>query len=238
MTARSQSAEQVPPPLANTNRREFLVSGALGSAALLAGMVRLLSNEVASSKRWPLEQLVPERIGAWSNAARGDQSIPVGEGPDGEAYDGLLTRYYSGDQGGTIMFLIAYGNAQTGNAQLHRPESCYPAAGFNLHSQSQTSLPAPGTVVPARAMTAEAPGRIEQILYWSRIGDRFPTNSAGQRWVAFRQALDGSTPDGALVRISTIHPDQAIALPALKSFASALLATPSPSLRELLTGRR
>lgn len=218
-------------------RRELLVGGALASAALVAGVLRFRSDEAGSIKRWPLAQLMPSRVGDWSHSAEGDRLIPVGERPEEGAYDDLLTRYYSDGSGSTIMFLIAYGSAQAGNAQIHRPEACYPAAGFNLHSQGETAIFAKGVPVHVRTMTAEAPGRIEQILYWSRIGDRFPTSSAAQRWATFRQALDGSTPDGALVRISMIHSDQSQALKALTGFARVLLATPSSTLRQLLTGR-
>jgi EpsI family protein len=200
--------------------------------------LRFRSGEGSPDKRLALDRLVPNQVGGWAHSADGDRLIPVGERPEEEAYDDLLTRYYGDGSGNPIMFLVAYGSAQTGNAQLHRPEACYPAAGFNLHSQGETIIPTQQAKVRARTLTAEAPGRTEQILYWSRIGDRFPTTSASQRWVAFRQALNGSAPDGALVRISMIHPDQGRAMKALTDFARALLATPNPDLRQLLTGRR
>jgi hypothetical protein len=80
------------------------------------------------------------------------------------------------------------------------------------------------------------PGRIEQILYWSRIGKEFPTNARAQRWAAFRQSFEATAPDGALVRISMISPDQANAIAHLQNFALALLSRPDQKLRRLLTG--
>jgi EpsI family protein len=135
------------------------------------------------------------------------------------------------------MLLVAFGGVQSGNAQLHRPEVCYPAAGFDLDGWQDLALPLSGRGVSARAVTASAPGRIEQILYWTRIGRDFPTSSLAQRWSILRHSLRGSLPDGTLVRISTIDPDRGRALKSLRTFAASLLQSGTPQLRELLVGK-
>jgi EpsI family protein len=164
--------------------------------------------------------------------------MPTAEAPAETGYDDLLTRHFSDDAGRTIMFLLAYGAAQSGNTQLHRPEACYPAAGFSLGNSARISIQAPGGAeVEARTLTATKPGRIEQILYWSRVGAAFPTDSASQSLAVIRQSLGGNAPDGALVRISTLGSDRASALTLLRLFANDLLKQPGPSLRRLLVGQ-
>ncbi len=219
------------------SRRELIVGGALASAGLLSAALRHQTSNAMAPALGSLEDVVPEDLGRWNRSPISDTLIPTGETPE-DSYDDVLTRHYSPQGGGApVLLLVAYGNAQTGNAQLHRPEACYPAAGFALSDARELPLKVPGAPeISAVTLTATAPGRIEQILYWSRIGTRFPTSSAAQRWAAFRQTLDGSAPDGALVRISTINAGDE-ALPTLRSFASALLTHRGSRLQQLLTGR-
>jgi EpsI family protein len=228
----SQQAEHVRP----VTRREFLVAGALASGAILSGAIAYRTRDAAAAVDVSLQELVPAQLGDWKQSAKGDALIPTGEQLEDETYDEVLTRYYSDPAGNLIMFLMAYGSAQSGNIQLHRPEACYPAAGFRLLNEQGIDLPGDSTKIPSRALTARAPGRTEQILYWSRVGGSFPTGSASQRWAVLRQSLDGSPPDGVLVRMSALHPTLEGALPTLRSFAGALLASPVPQLRTALLG--
>jgi EpsI family protein len=184
-----------------------------------------------------LAAIVPDRFGSWKSSPANGVLIPTAETPAETGYDDLLTRYFVDDAGRTIMFLVAYGAAQSGNTQLHRPEACYPAAGFSLGDSSRTSIDAPQTKIEARTLTATKPGRIEQILYWSRVGTAFPTDSASQSLAVIRQSLGGSAPDGALVRMSTLGSDRTSALTLLRLFANDLLLQSAPSLRRLLTGQ-
>jgi EpsI family protein len=136
------------------------------------------------------------------------------------------------------MLLVAYSRLQAGETGIHRPEVCYPAAGFRLRRWPDLPLVLPGMRITAPTFTAFAPERIEQMLYWSRIGRDFPTSSLSQRWTMLKQAVQGSLPDGVLVRMSTIQPDRAAGLRSLEQFARELLGGASPALSALLTGRR
>ena len=222
---------------AEKSRRDFLVAAALGSAAVTAGLLSWRSNAATTHLEGELDKVVPDQIGEWKRSPAERVLIPTADSPAGEIYNDLLTRYYANGAGDMIMFLAAYGNAQSGDAQLHRPEVCYPAAGFALSQSRPMSVQSAGLpTVEARVITASMPGRIEQILYWSRIGNEFPTNAGAQRWAAFRQSFEAAAPDGALIRISMISADQASALTHLNNFALALLSSPDQKLRRLLTG--
>ncbi|HVM36884.1 MAG TPA: EpsI family protein [Sphingomicrobium sp.] len=228
------TAEPRQEPVAS--RRELLVGAGLGSAALLSGLLWQRAEAARAARPPALDSIVPAVIGRWAHVPGADSLIPTGEAPN-DPYDEVLTRNYADGSGAAIMMLIAFGSAQTGNAQLHRPEVCYPAVGFELGKTEEVRLSAAGAPpIQARVLTARAPGRLEQILYWSRIGKEFPTTASGQRWAAFRQTLGGPAPDGVLFRISMISGDRPHALRQLNSFAGALLATPGAELRRLLVG--
>lgn len=223
---------------AGGTRRDFLVGGALVSSALIAARGTWWGAGQPAALPGPLATIVPNRMGTWQSSPANGVLIPTAEVPQESGYDDLLTRYFIDDAGRTVMFLIAYGSAQSGSAQLHRPEACYPAAGFSLGDSMRTRLSAPGSAeIVARALTAIKPGRVEQILYWSRVGTSFPTDPASQSLAVIRQSLDGAAPDGALVRMSTLSSDRTSALVLLREFAAALLRQPQPALRRLLTGR-
>ncbi|MEO6256995.1 MAG: exosortase C-terminal domain/associated protein EpsI [Sphingomicrobium sp.] len=218
------------------SRREFVVAGALGATAIGSYLITPRADPDRLRTGRSLEQLVPNVIGSRTRSDLGNVLIPKGEGGE-KSYDQVLTRYYAGGAAAPIMLLIAYGSAQVGNTQLHRPEVCYPAAGFKMRSWPDVAVQVRGTNIAARSMTALATGRIEQILYWSRVGPDFPTSSFGQRWAALRETLRGSIADGVLVRISTIDANRAAALPVLRQFATELVAAGGTELRLLLTGK-
>jgi EpsI family protein len=218
----------------NGTRRDVLLAGAFGATALASGFVGLAGKD--SLLAAPVEDLIPARIGAWTLDSTADVLIPRGDTGEMETYDQLLTRVYTSAAAPPVMLLVAYGSSQTGTTQLHRPEVCYPAAGFALQDGAKLDLPlVGGRSLRARTLTAAAPGRIEQILYWSRVGRDFPTDMAEQRWSLLRQTLRGRVPDGALVRMSMIAPEHGAALPLLLAFAKGMLDVPASTAR-LLTG--
>ena len=220
------------------SRREMIVGGALAMTAVV-GVALTGATDFKPRRIDPLDRLVPARLGPWSQSPLGDLRLPRGENPEDGYYDQVLSRYYVSPVALPIMLLIAYGGSQSGDTSIHRPEMCYPAAGFALGGSALVAIPVPHRApLTARRITARAPGRTEQILYWSRIGSEFPTTNFEQRTVLLRQAIAGRALDGALVRISTIDPDPADALPALMAFAEALLHIADGRVRALLTGDR
>lgn len=215
-------------------RREVLLGGALVLTGLGSGLLARGASVTAPAQAGQLA--LPATVGPWSRSAAEGVLIPKGEEPGEEVYDDVVTGYYTSAGEPPVMLLIAYGSAQTGTTQLHRPEVCYPAAGFKVHKGPNIALDLPGKMIAARTMTATAVGRVEQILYWSRVGRDYPTSTNDQRWSVLRNTLNGVVPDGALVRMSIIDPHRPAAMAALKTFAAALIETASPKALRLLTG--
>lgn len=220
------------------NRREAFVGCSLAMTAL-TGIALTTATDFQPRRIAPLDHLIPPRLGVWSQSPLGDLRLPRGANPEDGYYDQVLTRYYVSPAALPIMLLIAYGGSQSGDTSIHRPEMCYPAAGFALDGSAPVTIPVPKrAALIGRRITARAPGRTEQILYWSRIGNEFPTSNFEQRTVLLRQAITGRALDGALCRISTIDADRNGAFPILMAFAQALLHIDDARVRELLTGDR
>ena len=225
-------------PASNLSRRDFVVGGGLGATALLAAAAapRSSAAERATSST-ALEDLLPARIGPWTASPFADVLIPRAEKAEEKSYDEVVTRYYDSRTVPPIMLLIAYGKAQLGGTELHRPEACYPVAGFKLRRRPNVTLRLPGGEIAARSMTAEASDRVEQLLYWTRVGSDFPTSSVEQRWSAVRQSFGGAIPDGVLVRLSALSLEPAGGIAVLRKFAMELLGAGGAPLRSLLIGR-
>lgn len=221
------------------SRREWLVGGALLGTAAVTGLLAHRLDLRSPRAARPLDELVPERVGSWVERPSHGLLIPRGEQGDEPTYDDVQTRFYVSPAAPPVALLIAYGNAQTGTTQLHRPEVCYPAAGFRIRRQGETEVElGSGRSVAARRMTASAPGRHEQIVYWSRVADEFPVNATDQRLAMLRATLGGAIPDGALVRFSMFDAEPQVAWRGLEAFARLLVASAGPELRRILVGSR
>lgn len=220
-----------------STRRDLLAGGLLAAGAIAAEALRVGSVRAPMVSGNRLEQLVPARIGGWAQAPFAGAAVPTAETDRQGSYDAVLTRFYAGGTGPGIMLLIAYSAVQAGETALHRPEACYPAFGFELERRPDLQLRFPHVRLTASSMTATASGRVEQLLYWSRIGALFPTTPLDQRWAALRQGVAGRVPDGALVRMSMIGSDHPGAMRTLQHFAAQLIVDGGPRLSALLTGR-
>lgn len=223
-------------PVPGVNRRGLLIGGAMAltSAAAWGVQPRRAEHRLANRK---LGSLIARQIGPWTVTSPGGVIVATEEVEDTDGYDQLLTRVYAAPGLPTVMLLIAYGSTQGGSLQLHRPETCYPGQGFKLRAFDDPDLPlAPGRVVQAREFTATRDERNERVLYWTRIANNFPRNTGQEYATIIRSVLTGTVPDGILVRVSTIGPDDRAATPELTRFAHAMIESASPAGRQVLIG--
>lgn len=218
--------------------RRHLVMGLAcmtAAGAALAYKPRLRLSLVGNAK---LDQLIPRKFAGWSD--RPTDALITPDDEDSLAarlYSQVVGRLYAGPSGAMVMLLIAYGNTQNDLLQLHRPEVCYPAFGFEISRSSKTVVPLDKNVtLPARALTAYSPQRTEQILYWTRIGEHLPTDGGEQRIAKLEDQFAGIIPDGVLVRISLISDDPAEALALGRKFARDLVYAVPATHRAALIG--
>lgn len=217
------------PARAGLSRRNLIVGGALLATAGIsyARQPRHMPPLLGKTK---LETLIPSRIGPWTFETSSGLVLPPSDQLTESLYDELVTRVYTGPDGGGVMMLIAYSGRQDGMLQVHRPEICYPASGYRLDRMEDHAIPLTAAErLPARFIVAEGRSRTEQLVYWTRIGPSFPTSWLGQREAVVRENLKGFIPDGVLVRISTIMQNDTAALNLLERFTA--------ELRRSLTGK-
>lgn len=226
--------DRVPKPK-YVGRREFVIGGVMAAASGIA-YARRPQPSVGPLQQLAFENAVPQVIGEWRSSDNGSVVLPPPDALRDRLYDNLLTRVYLSPTGQVLMLVMAYKNVQDGIVQVHRPEICYPAAGFVLESEQHMLLDLNHTKVPAKAFEARRPDRVEQVLYFTRMGPRFPLSWRDQRLAVLEENLRGVIPDGLLARVSIIQNDQASALPVLARFFEALASTGGATLRAVVSG--
>ncbi len=220
------------------NRRDVLMGGALFAAAGAAFAWTPRKRLVLLGNR-ELEDVVPARIGDWQHVQSSDFVLPKSPGSLADRlYSQTLARLYRSPTRLPMMVVIAYGAVQNDLLQLHRPEACYTAVGYTISASRRTTVPlGPKVALPVRELSATADQRLEQICYWTRIGDDLPTDGREQRWVKLQQQLHGYLSDGILVRISTVAPPEQAVFDELTAFAAAMVESLRPADRQILIGR-
>ncbi|TRW17965.1 exosortase-associated protein EpsI, V-type [Glacieibacterium frigidum] len=219
-------------------RRDVLFGGGLLVAAGAAAALTPRKNVVLLPAGRELESMIPKTIGSWQAVPSDLFVLPKTEGSLADKlYNQTVTRLYESPTALPVMLVMAYGSIQNDALQLHRPETCYAAVGFQISSSRVDAIDVGGRAkVPVRELTATAERRIEPIIYWTRIGDSLPTSGREQRVSKLEQQFEGIIPDGILVRMSTVaEPDEAT-FAALRGFASAMLTAVAPADRAVLVG--
>jgi EpsI family protein len=134
------------------------------------------------------------------------------------------------------MLSIAYGGDQSKALQLHLPEVCYVAQGFQLVSDGAGSLATPYGALPVKRLVARQQQRNEPITYWITIGDKATRSGIEQKLRRLAYGLSGEIPDGMLVRVSSIGTDAAGAYALQDRFVAELLAALDARDRARLIG--
>ena len=221
------------PPI---NRRALIAGGLLGAAGLIANSRRpdIPFRMIPNAK---IDPLFPMEVGDWEYETSNGLVMPPADQLRDHLYNAILTRYYASPTQLPVMLLVAYNGTQDGMLQVHRPEVCYPAAGYELVSEQMIPLDAGrGLTVPGHYISARSTSRHEQLIYWTRIGNDFPVRWWAQHWAVAKENLRGRVPDGVLVRISTSAPDDRTAILTLRRFIAKLFPELSPKGRRLVFG--
>lgn len=223
------------------DRREFLVGG-LGMGAFGLSEYLRPRETVRLFSGLTLEQAVPRSFGRWREHPGGAVIAPTT--PDSLAdrlYSATLMRIYypQGVAAPPVMLLIAYGGEQSDLLQLHRPEACYPAVGLDIAERETGDVAlAGGGKVPAVFLSAAGPDRLEDIVYWTRLGEALPRTAAEQRADRLRAAMQGTVGDGMLVRASTVRTGNEPAWPYLADYLSELMSSVPGKARAGFVGTR
>jgi EpsI family protein len=217
------------------DRRKLLLGLAMGAAAGLT-FARQPRNRIDLLGDQKLENIVPKQIGDWSFLSNSGLVLPTEDSLSAALYSQLLTRVYVHPTAPPVMLLIAQSNGQSGFLQIHRPEFCYPAGGFTLSPIVQRPIAGGERTFEVNELTATLPGRPEQIIYWTRIGNDMPASWAKQRMAVAEANLRGYIPDAALIRVSMVSPDAEASFAGLSAFIKDMLAAMGPKRSVLVAG--
>jgi EpsI family protein len=214
--------------------------GGLAVAAAATAEALRPRHKLVLLKQGNLATALPNTFGKWTAEGSTGLVSPDQAGRLAKSlYSEIIERIYTNAETGVqVMLLAAYGDTQSDLLQLHRPESCYPAVGFNITSTVPANIPvSPRAAIPGRKVVAVAEERKENISYWTRIGEFLPQSAQEQRRVRLDNAMHGYVADGILFRCSALgKPGPAFAT--LDQFVPELLASVKPDKLPALVGTR
>lgn len=222
-------------------RRRAAIAAALMVAIAGAGQLMVPTRKLAEQRgHFRLSEMVPSRFGRWQPDpyASGGVVNPQSTTLLNSIYSQILERSYVDDQGHRVMLSIAYSDDQTSAAtQVHFPEVCYPAQGFQVHENVRDAIVLPmGTLQVRRLQTSFGKNRYEPLTYWTMAGEQQSLGGWDRKLAELRHGLRGEIIDGLVFRVSTIDTDTAAAFRLQDEFLAELLAAASPQARRALAG--
>jgi EpsI family protein len=186
-----------------------------------------------------VEEIVPRAFGPWKSQDVSDLVAPkIEDSLASRLYGETVGRVYrNGGTGEEIMMLLAHGDTQSEDLQLHRPEICYPAFGFAISQSAVTDVDlGPNISLPSRRLVADAPDRRENIIYWSRLGEYLPLDRRQQQVDRLKTAMRGNIADGLLARFSMLASDSMAAIGVIEGFIPLLVRATASDQRDVLIG--
>jgi len=220
------------------NFRYLPVGLAMLTAASLALALTPRLKMADQEQKIDLETMIPRQFGEWRQQGA-LESLVVS--PDLKArldgiYNQSLTRNYINDQGERIMLSIAYGSDQSYSTQVHRPEMCYPAQGFQIKSMSKGFVDLGEGKLPVMKLVATHGLRIEPITYWVMMGESAVRGNFEQHLARVKYGLTGKIPYGLVIRVSIISPNEPQAYRTEERFIREMLDSVPGAYRKFLVG--
>lgn len=197
-------------------------------AATVAAIYLEPTQKIADERKsFVLANIIPQQFGDWKliDSSEGGRIInPEQNTLINKLYSQTLSRTYVNSKGEQVMLVIAYGEDQSDGTQLHYPEVCYPAQGFQIIAAENSLLKTSLGSIPARKLIATFSTRVEPIIYWTTIGNKAVFRGKETRLQKLKYGLQGKIPDGILFRTSSITPDTTHGFELQVSFINNLLS--------------
>ncbi len=215
---------------------------ALLMAAAAAGSQAMVPTRRMALMRvdFRLDRLVPATFGNWQVDTHTVGGIvnPQTEAMLDRLYSQLLDRVYIDTAGHRIMLSIAYGDDQADDSvQLHYPEVCYPAQGFQLKGNRKDVIELnPGSIRVRRLQTQFGETRFEPVTYWTIIGDQQSLGGWDRKVAEIGHGLKGEIVDGLLFRVSSIDRNTEEGFRSQDMFIRDIVAAMTPDARRQLVG--
>jgi EpsI family protein len=167
---------------------------AANAVPVIVMMVLALVLTTAASRRPPASvagadvTVIPKQLGDWKLV----DEIPLDENIQKQLLaDSHVARRYKNAAGQVIELLVVY--RRYGRREFaHRPELCFPAAGYTITGKGRGTLPYAGRDVPTTTLTASAPdGNYRtNLAYFFASGRRTENNFIRQQiWMALERLI-------------------------------------------------
>lgn len=218
--------------------KNLLIGLALLVAAVAAVMLKPAQLVAEQGPKVDLETLIPKQFEGWHI----DESVvPLRASPDQEAalkniYSQILTRTYVSANSQRIMLSVVYGDGIDRQLDVHRPEYCYAAQGFQVSQYTDQVIQTLFGGLSVRRLVASRDLRIEPISYWVKIGDKALSSTFERKLQKIKQGFTGRIGSGMLVRVSSIGNDQGLAYKEQEAFINAMLQAMPDTQRKQLIG--
>jgi EpsI family protein len=218
--------------------KQLIIGVAMLAAAGLALALTPNRKVADEGPRIDLETVVPTRFGEWQLDTT---IVPLMPDPQAQAaldkiYNQTLARTYINGRGERIMLSVAYGGDQSDAMQVHKPEVCYPAAGFQVLTQKVGRLATAFGGLDVKRIVVQQGPRVEPVTYWIKLGDKVAMSGLERKFNQIRYGLTGKIPDGLLFRVSNISGDQESAFRLHEGFITAMLGQLDDTGRSVLIG--
>ena len=222
-------------------QRRALLASLLMAGTAGVGQALVPTHRMAAARQgFKLDALVPRQFGDWTAEPFRSGGIvnPQTEAMLAKLYSQLLDRTYVNSRGQRIMMSVAYGEDQSdASVQLHYPEVCYPAQGFQLQANQPAVIHTQaGDIRGRRLETHFGDARFEPVTYWIIIGDQQSASGWDKKRSEILHGLRGDIVDGLLFRLSSIDRDMQAGFRVQAEFIDALVGVMSPDARRQLVG--
>lgn len=220
--------------------RVYFVACLLLLTAVLAANSRPTTRMAEMGEAIDLQTLVPKRIGDWVMDEREGIKVvnPQANVAVSEIYQQVLSRHYVNTKNGNVVMLsIAYGADQSYGHDLHVPDVCYPAGGFQIVQRTDSNLQFGDNLsLPTRRLIAQRAQRREPLTYWVVVGERAVTGAVAAKLAALSYGMQGVVPDGMIIRVSTVGLPDKQAFAEQDAFAAEMLRNLPSRWKSKITG--
>lgn len=220
--------------------RNFILLALMLAASGLAVALKPRHLTADEAPQISYEKIIPKSFGDWIAEENTNTLVvnPQQEEQLNSLYSEIVTRTYVNRlTGRRVMLSIAYGADQTRNNQVHKPEVCYPAQGFQLLGTRKDQTHTDSGDIPVMRVLTRQGSRVEPVTYWIRVGDKIVRGALEQNMVRLQFGLRGALPDGLLFRVSTIEENPEPAYKLHDAFVGELLKALTPQERSYLGGQ-
>ena len=185
-----------------------------------------------------LETMIPKEFEGWHELTQKTAFIinPLQKEAIDNIYAQTLSRTYINKDRDVLMLSIAYGADQGDAKQLHYPEVCYPAQGFQVLSTQDGMVNTAFGDIRVKRMLTVLGNRTEPLTYWTTVGSDVVLGGVETKLAQLGYGFKGQIPDGLIFRVSSITPKAEVGYAMQQDFIRQLLDSISAGNRFKLTG--